>query len=84
MMIEAMKKLENKELDYKQASSMAILGKTVIDAHHAELETVKTLKALQVGGIINDNIQYLEPSGKKVIPKIDKEEEDKWLKQDRL
>ena len=85
MMIDAMRKLENKDIDFKTAQSLAMMGKTVIDAHQAELETVKALKALQVGGLINDHIKYLEPQEpKKIAPKISRKQEDEWLAQDRL
>lgn len=62
MMIDAMRKLEAGELNAATAQAMALCGKQVIDAHNTELKTVLALKALQDGGIINDQLQYLEPN----------------------
>lgn len=61
MMIEAMRKLEAGTIDKATAQAMALCGKQVIDAHKAEVDTIATLHALQRGGIISDDIQYLEP-----------------------
>lgn len=61
-MVEVMRKLESGEIDPEHAKAICMCGKTIIDAQNAELRVIHELKALQRGGIISDDIVYLEPA----------------------
>ncbi len=62
IMIGAMKDLKEKKITPQEAKGIALLGKGVIDAANAEIKFIRTVKALQRGGIFSNNIQYLEPN----------------------
>lgn len=61
MMLDAMKRLNNKEISPQEAQGIAVLGKGVIDAANAEINFIKTCKAMPKGGLFGTAMIYLEP-----------------------
>ena len=62
MMLDAMRKVRDKNMDPKEATAIAQLGMGVINAANAETSFIKTVRGLPRGGIFGDHIQYLEPN----------------------
>lgn len=60
-MVDTMKKLSSGEITPDVAKAICLCGKTVIDAHNAELKLIHELKALQKGGMVDGDLVYLEP-----------------------
>lgn len=61
MMLDAMKRLNNKEITPQEAQGIAVLGKGVIDAAQAEIQFIKTCKAMPKNGLFGTQMIYLEP-----------------------
>lgn len=62
MMLDAMRKLNNKEINPQEAQGIAVLGKGVIDAANAEISFIRTVKGMPSnGGMFGKTILYLEP-----------------------
>jgi len=61
-MLDAMHKLTAKEITPHEAQGIAMLGKGVIDAANAEINFIKTVKAMPSdGGMFGKRVLYLEP-----------------------
>lgn len=61
-MLEAMRKLSNKEITTQEAQGIAMLGKGVIDAANVEVNFIRTMKAMPSnGGMFGKKVVYLEP-----------------------
>lgn len=67
LMIQAMHDLREKKIDTKEATALAQLGMTIVQAANAEVQFVKASKAVLHGGIFGDDVRMLEPPP-----------EDKW------
>lgn len=90
MMLEAMRALKEKSMTPQEATSMAVLGKTVIDAANAEIQFIRTVKAMpNNGGMFGKNVVYLEPEAdKEALKEQDKrlahEKDSKWKHTDEF
>lgn len=61
MMLDAMKRLNEKQITPQEAQGIAVLGRGVIDAANAEINFIKTCKAMPKGGLFGTSMIYLEP-----------------------
>ncbi len=61
MMIQAMKDLREKKIDAKDAQAIAQLGIGVVNAANAEVQFIRTTKAIPDGSGMGNKLQYLEP-----------------------
>lgn len=61
MMLDAMRRLNQKEITPQEAQGIAVLGKGVIDAAQAEIQFIKTCKAMPKNGLFGKTLVYLEP-----------------------
>lgn len=64
MMIEAMKDLREKKIDAKDAAAIAQLGIGVVQAANAEIQFMRTTKAIPLNSGMGNQLQYLEPPAK--------------------
>lgn len=64
MMIEAMKDLREKKIDAKDAQAIAQLGIGVVQAANAEIQFMRTTKAIPMNSGMGNQLQYLEPQSK--------------------
>lgn len=61
MMIQAMKDLREKKIDAKDAQAIAQLGIGVVNAANAEVQFIRTTKAIPAGSGMGNKMQFLEP-----------------------
>jgi len=61
LMIQAMKDLKDKKITTQEAQAIAQLGVGVVSAANAEIQFIRTTKALPVGGGFGTEIKFLEP-----------------------
>lgn len=64
IMIEAMKDLREKKIDAKDATAIAQLGIGVVQAANAEIQFMRTTKAIPLNSGMGNQLQYLEPPAK--------------------
>ena len=61
MMIQAMQDLRDKKIDAKDAQAIAQLGIGVVQAANAEIQFIRTTKAIPVGSGMGNKMDFLEP-----------------------
>lgn len=61
LMIQAMKDLRERKIETKEATALAQLGMTIVQAANAEVQFVKAAKGVLRGGIFGDDVRMLEP-----------------------
>lgn len=80
MMLDAMKALKEKKITPQEAQGVAMLGKGVVDAAQAEINFIKTCKAMPKNGLFGQKLIYLEPECDDMALK----EQTKRLKMEKL
>ena len=61
IMIQAMKDLQENKIEAKDAQAIAQLGIGVVQAANAEIQFIRTTKAIPVGGTFGTDMRFLEP-----------------------
>lgn len=65
IMIQAMKDLNAKQIDTKQAQAIAQLGMGIVSAANSEVAFIKATKAIPVDGTFGTDVQFIEPEDAK-------------------
>jgi hypothetical protein len=64
IMVQAMKNLNEKKISPQEATAMAQLGISVVQAANAEVQFIRATKTIPTTGIFGTDVRFIEPPGK--------------------